>query len=83
MILTIFIVLVILCLVYILFIHDWNLEGKPFYFMFMVVLLSVAIGVELGIRDTKTYKKPLKPTKIKVECINGKCDTSYVYEFKD
>jgi uncharacterized membrane protein YeiB len=28
------------------------------------------------------YKKPIKPT-IKVKCIDGKCDTTYIYKFND
>lgn len=76
-------VLATLFLIHILFIHDWREEGRPYFFLVMLMVMCVGIGMELGLRDTKTYKKPLKPSKVQIECINGKCDTSYIYEFKD
>ena len=79
----IFGILATIFLIYILFIHDYKEDGKPVYAIVMLMTICIGIGIDLGINDTKTYKKPLKPTKVRVECVNGKCDTSYVYEFKD
>lgn len=83
MTLVIGVILATLLLGYILVVHDWEKDGKPKFAIVKLMIVCVFIGIYLGLNDTKTYKKPLKPTKVRVECVNVKCDTSYVYVFKD
>ena len=75
---TISILLIILAIGLIL-IYLLDTEKKlviPFFFVFMLVIaLSATIGNDLS----KTSKKKIEP-KIKVECMNNKCDTTYIYE---
>jgi hypothetical protein len=42
---------------------------------------SLILGMLLGMEATRTSKQPIKPS-IKIECVDGKCDTTYIYEFK-
>ncbi len=42
---------------------------------------SLLLGMLLGMEATRTSKQPIKPS-IRVECVDGKCDTTYIYEFK-
>ena len=51
-----------------------------FVFCFVTYTLCIAfIFCTLGIEEEKPYKKPLVP-KVKIECIDGKCDTTYIYK---
>ncbi len=45
------------------------------------VIASLLLGMLLGMEATRTSKQPIKPS-IKIECVDGKCDTMYIYEFK-
>lgn len=42
---------------------------------------SLILGMLLGMEDTRTSKQPIKPS-IRIEWVDGKCDTTYIYEFK-
>lgn len=42
---------------------------------------SLILGMLLGMEATRTSKQPIKPS-IRIECVDGKCDTTYIYEFK-
>lgn len=59
-------------------------DGKN-TFIFGVFILSlsmIAIGVIIGVNEIKRSKYKVTPV-VKVECMNSKCDTTYVYSFKD
>lgn len=45
------------------------------------IIASLIIGMLLGMEATRTVKQPIKPS-IRIECVDGKCDTTYIYEFK-
>ena len=45
------------------------------------VIASLIIGMLLGMEAYRTSKQPIKPS-IRIECVDGKCDTTYIYEFK-
>jgi len=42
---------------------------------------SLLLGMLLGMEATRTVKQEIKPS-IHIECVDGKCDTTYIYEFK-
>ena len=42
---------------------------------------SLLLGMLLGMEATHSVKQPIKPS-IRIECVDGKCDTTYIYEFK-
>ena len=45
------------------------------------IIASIILGMLLGMEATRTSKHPIKPS-IRIECVDGKCDTTYIYEFK-
>lgn len=50
-----------------------------------VVLLMISmltVGVIIGENEVKKVKHKVTPV-IKVECMNTKCDTTYIYSFKE
>ena len=49
------------------------------FVLFMTILSSMLVGTEMQLSEGLKSKKPMKPT-IKVECINNKCDTTYIYK---
>lgn len=44
-------------------------------------IASLILGMLLGMEATRTSKQLIKPS-IRIECVDGKCDTTYIYEFK-
>ena len=50
--------------------------------IFTLALSMIAIGVLIGENEIKRSKYKITPV-VKVECMNMKCDTTYVYSFKD
>jgi hypothetical protein len=48
----------------------------------LLVLVSLGIGLEMGLQSNKTVKHKIEP-QVKVECVDNKCDTTYVYKFKE
>jgi len=50
--------------------------------VFTLALSMIAIGVLIGENGIKHSKYKVTPV-VKVECMNMKCDTTYVYSFKD
>jgi hypothetical protein len=46
-----------------------------------LAISSLILGMLLGMEAYRTSKQPIKPS-IKIECVDGKCDTTYIYEFK-
>ena len=45
------------------------------------IIASIILGMLLGMEAYHTSKQPIKPS-IRIECVDGKCDTTYIYEFK-
>jgi hypothetical protein len=63
--------------------EDDNDGRNMFLFgIFTLALSMIAIGVVIGANEIKRSKHKVTPV-IKVECMNSKCDTTYVYSFKD
>ena len=48
----------------------------------LLVLVSLGIGLEMGLQSNKQVKHKVEP-QVKVECVDNKCDTTYVYKFKE
>jgi hypothetical protein len=46
------------------------------------ILFSLMLGLTLGVNSNYKVKQPVTP-KIKIECIDNKCDTIYIYKFKN
>jgi hypothetical protein len=63
--------------------EDDNDGRNMFLFgIFTLALSMIAIGVLIGENGIKRLKYKITPV-VKVECMNSKCDTTYVYSFKD
>lgn len=55
-------------------------ENKDLTVVVVLGLIAlVVMGIIIGENFPKSSKKKIIP-KIKVECINNKCDTTYIYE---
>ena len=50
--------------------------------IFILVLSVLAIGILMGESEIKNSKHKVTPV-VKVECMNTKCDTTYIYSFKE
>ena len=48
----------------------------------VLVFSMLALGVLIGENEVKNSKHKLTPV-VKVECTNTKCDTTYIYSFKE
>ena len=46
------------------------------------ILSALSLGITLGANSNFRVKQPATP-KIKIECVDNKCDTTYIYNFKD
>ena len=59
-------------------------DGKNMFLfgIFLLILSILAIGVLIGEDEIKHTKHKVTPV-IKVECMNTKCDTTYIYSFKE
>jgi hypothetical protein len=78
------VILAIITLIGIFLVYVEDVKGVPqnlpiFVFCFVTYTLCIAfIFCGLMIEESP-YKKPLVP-KVKIECIDGKCDTTYIYK---
>jgi hypothetical protein len=63
---------------------DENHDGKNMFLfgMFILIISVLAIGVLMGKNEVKKVKHKVEPV-IKTECMNTKCDTTYIYTFKE
>ena len=50
--------------------------------VFMLIISVLAIGILIGEGEIKYSKYKVTPV-VKVECMNTKCDTTYIYSFKE
>jgi hypothetical protein len=50
--------------------------------IFTLALSMIAMGVLIGENEIKHSKYKVTPV-VKVECMNTKCDTTYIYSFKE
>lgn len=62
--------------------NDDDMRNMFLFGMFMLVLSVLAIGILIGENEIKTVKHKVTPV-VKVECMNTKCDTTYIYSFKE
>ena len=59
-------------------------DGKKLilFGMFILIISVLAIGILMGENEVKAVKHKVEPV-IKTECMNTKCDTTYIYTFKE
>ena len=62
--------------------NDNDMRNMFLFGMFMLVLSVLAIGILMGENKIKKSKHKVTPV-VKVECMNTKCDTTYIYSFKE
>ena len=63
---------------------DGDDDGRNMFVfgLFVLVLSVLAIGILIGENEIKNSKHKVTPV-VKVECMNEKCDTTYIYSFKE
>ena len=62
--------------------NDTDMRNMFVFAMFILALSMLAIGVLIGENEIKNSKYKVTPV-VKVECMNTKCDTTYIYSFKE
>lgn len=64
--------------------NDDNGESLNMFMCGLILLMisMLAIGVLMGKNEIKNSKHKVTPV-VKVECMNTKCDTTYIYSFKE
>ena len=57
-------------------------DGSNMFITGLIILTAsmLGLGVEFGLRTDQTVKHKIEPT-IKIECVDNKCDTTYIYKF--
>jgi hypothetical protein len=75
-----FLLELLICIV--MLIHSFKESDKKMYIVSIIytVIMSISIGIMIpqNVRHTKKIVAP----KVNVTCINNKCDTTYIYNFK-
>ena len=61
---------------------DNDMRNMFVFGLFILVLSVLAIGILIGENEIKNSKHKVTPV-VKVECMNTKCDTTYIYSFKE
>ena len=61
---------------------DNDMRNMFVFGLFILVLSVLAIGILMGENEIKNSKRKVTPV-VKVECMNTKCDTTYIYSFKE
>jgi hypothetical protein len=71
-------------LITVLYIHDEDRDqiGLFLFMLAVITIIGMVIGSDIQLGIGTQSKKPIKPT-IKVECTDGKCDTTYIYKTKE
>lgn len=74
----------ILCTILVVLFDSYNKESiTPFIVVLaLLVLVSILLGGSLLSETGVKKDKPITPS-IETKCINGKCDTTYVYKFNE
>jgi hypothetical protein len=59
-------------------------DGLTMFIVGLIVFTAsmLGLGVEMGLQSNKQVKHKIEP-QVKVECVDNKCDTTYVYKFKE
>jgi hypothetical protein len=59
-------------------------DGITMFIVGLIILTAsmLGLGVEMGLQSNKQVKHKIEP-QVKVECVDNKCDTTYVYKFKE
>ena len=79
---TLLILLVVLCIAAISLIHI-VLEDKEITLFATTIVCTVIVSILLGTTLNQQHKtKKKKVPTLEIECKYGKCDTTYVYNFK-
>jgi uncharacterized protein (UPF0333 family) len=62
-----------------------DLDKFKLVFLLYVVILVFTILHLAAEEKTKTIQsdKELKPSQVRVECINNKCDTTWIYQLQE
>ena len=57
-------------------------DGITMFITGLIILTAsmLGLGVELGLQAEQQVNKKIEP-QVKIECVDGKCDTTYVYKF--
>ena len=63
---------------------DDDFDGLTMFIVGLIVFTAsmLGLGVEMGLQSNKQVKHKIEP-QVKVECVDNKCDTTYVYKFKE
>ncbi len=71
-------------LITVLYIHDKDRDqiGLFLFILTIITIIGMVIGSDIQLEIGTQSKKQIKPT-IKVECTDGKCDTTYIYKTKE
>jgi hypothetical protein len=62
--------------------NGWGSIGTFVIVFLLTVLFSVMLGIISGLEKPRTTKTPVNPS-IEIKCVDGKCDTTYVYKFDE
>jgi hypothetical protein len=59
-------------------------DGSNMFITGLIILTAsmLGLGVEFGLQVNQTVKHKIEPT-IKIECVDNKCDTTYIYKFNE
>lgn len=78
-------ILTVLIIIGVIMVAYGYIEDEDNFFLAGLVistLFSFILGVTLEANSNFRVKQPITP-KIKIECIDNKCDTTYIYNFKN
>lgn len=77
MIAAFFIAIILMVGLFVIYVFD---DEKDWTFVVGLSLVAlIVLGIIMGKESPKSSKKKIEP-KIKIECLNNKCDTTYIYE---
>lgn len=73
--------IVIICLAAIIFFEDVLDNPTKNSLAILLMVSSIGLGVKLERTSGVSGNKPINP-KIRIECVDGQCDTTYIYKEK-
>ena len=77
-----FLIIAMFTILLILIEQGWDNINPFMVVLTLLIIISVGLGMLLNSENDIKSKKPITPS-VEVKCIDGKCDTTYVYSFKD